>query len=133
MAQPPRIRGLSRENTPDAPAWWDRVLAVLLPFFSDTTNALTKGLTRRENMVGGTGEVTFTTKGTVADTWPVAMKHDMASRPSDWWISRIEKTSGAALANAVSLTAKLNQKNQLELTFQGLEASTEYRARIMYE
>lgn len=133
MASPPRLRGLTREAFPDAPEWWSRVLGILSPFFLDTTNALTKGLTRKENMVGDASEVTFTTKATVADTWPVPMKHRMTGRPGHWWCAGIEKTSGAALANAWSLTAKLNQSNQLELTFQGLEASTEYRARIMYE
>jgi hypothetical protein len=57
----------------------------------------------------------------------------MNSRPYACGCWDIVKTDGTALANAWSMTWGLSQQNQLELTFQGLEASTKYRATILYE
>lgn len=134
MSAPPRLRGLSRETTPDAPGWWDRVLAVLSPFIGDVTASLSNGLTRKENFRSGVNEnVRFATKATIADTWPVLVKNELNVRPYGCSLVDLERVDGADIDGAFSMTWKLNQKNQLGLTFQGLEASTEYRATIVYE
>ncbi len=134
MSAPPRLRSLTRESTPDAPGWWDRVLTVLSPFVGDVSSALAKGLTRRENMRGDFNDaVRFTTKATLAATWPVSVKHSMGDRPTSCWLGDLVRADGAAIDDAFSMTWKLSQSNLLELTFQGLAVSTEYRATILYE
>lgn len=133
MASPPRLRGLTRESTPDAPAWWTTVLASLQTFFSDVTGALDKQLTRRENMRGDWSEVEFTTKATVSDTFPVLLKHKMAETPKLVWLGWLERDDGAIITTQPTVTCRISVRGELELYFQGLSAGTKYRARVVYE
>lgn len=133
MSSPARNR-LSGETAPDAPAWWkDRVLPVLQGALGDVSASLAKGLTRQANFVGDSDDVSFTTAAVLADTWPVLRKHRMATRPQHVICSQIARKDGTALSAAWSMTWKLNQRNELELTFQGLSTSTDYVARVVYE
>jgi hypothetical protein len=134
MSAPPRLKSITKEATPDAPGWWDRILTLLNPFLTDVQSALAKGLTRRENMRGDFNDaILFTTKATLAGTWPITVKHTMNSRPTACWLGDLERADGAAIDNPFSMTWKLNEQNMFALTFQGLDVSTEYRATILYE
>ncbi len=134
MSAPPRLRSLSMETTPDAPGWWERVLAVLSPFIQDVSGALSKGLTRRENMRSNYNDkVRFTTKATLADTWPILVKNDLGMRAYACWLVDLVRIDGADIDYAPAMTWKHDDKGQFALTFHGLEASTEYRATIIYE
>lgn len=134
MATPPRLRGFTRDSIPDLPAWMDRVILLLTNVFADISGALDKNLTRRENMRGDWSDVEFTTRTTVADTYPILVKNRMApNRPSLVWGADLERDDGAIISDPWSVTWALGQSGDIELTFQGLRASTKYRARIAYE
>ncbi len=133
MSAPPRLKSVAREATPDAPGWWDRILTLLNPFLTDVQGCLDKGLTRRENMRGDFTEIEFTTSATLADTWPISAKHTMKTRPMACWHGDVKRVDGATIDNPFSMTFRLGASNLLELTFQGLAASTKYRAVILYE
>lgn len=53
MAPPPKVKAISRESIPDAPAWFDQFLLVLNNTLSATASALDRRLTRKENMLAG--------------------------------------------------------------------------------
>lgn len=136
MAAPPRIK-LSAETAPDAPDWWkERVMPSIQAAFNDIRAALDRGLTVKENHKAGEAVgVTFTTKATVGDTWPISIKNNMPGgvRPTHLWCSDLVKTNGASISAAFSLTWGLDQAGMILLTLQGLEGSTEYKASIRYE
>ena len=133
MSTPARVR-LTAETAPEAPSWWkEKLLPVIQSALADVGNALKKGLTRRENMVGDWDDVTFRTSAAVADTWPVPRKHRMAGKPEHVVCSRLKRKDGAAITAAWSMTWDLSGTNEIQLTFQGLSDATEYEARILYE
>lgn len=132
MSAPVRVK-LSGETAPEAPSWWrELVLPALLTALQDIAGALDRGLTRRENMVGDWDELDFTTGATAYQT-VVPRKHRMAERPKHVWVSQLQRYDEAELSAAWSWTWKLNQRNEIELKFQGLSNSTRYLARIVYE
>ncbi len=132
MAPPPRIKGIARESIPGAPAWVDNLLLMLNEFFSQVGAALTRRLTRKENLLasGKTG-IRFTTPAAGIEPVPVAW--DTVSRPEHVQVTKLEQANGTDIDDVWSCTWKVNQKGQILLRFQGLTASTEYFASILYE
>src|SRR5688572_24129300 len=133
MAAPPRPKSLGRDTIPEAPVWWDKVVSALNPFLTDVAAALDRGLSKENLLRGENTNVRFTTKATVADTWPVLVKPSLPMRPTHLQVTDMVKLDGSAPANAWSFTWKLSQSGMIELTGQGLEASTAYRISIVYE
>lgn len=134
MGLAPRFKRMSREDFAGSPAWFDPLFDVLNNVLGDTSNALTKNVTRSENL-SATDKVglTFKTRATIAETWPVVFKNSLATQPLHVVVSRFDRVDGAALTAAYSMTWKMNQSNEVELTFQGLDPSTDYRASVVYE
>lgn len=134
MASPPRFRRIARESIPGAPAWVEPLLLILNGALGTIALALSGSLTRREN-IRSADKVQFrlTTLAVVANTWPKAVKNELPVKVTHCACTYLAKASGAAITAAWSMTWKPNQRNEIELSFQGLEASTEYVATIAYE
>ncbi len=134
MAAPPRFKTLTREDFADAPPWFDRLVAMLNETLGALSGALARRLTRAENMLSGIREgATFTTAATVDDTWPVELKADPLVRPKHVWVTKFARQDGVPLSAAWSMSWGLTSAGNLGLTFQGLDASTQYVFSVVYE
>lgn len=129
MASAPRPLTLRKEDYQEAPSWSTRLFAQLNEFFAATAAALARGLTRSENLRSTVKTIKFTTLATAANTFPLAVKHDLPVRPSDIWVGRLRGTVSAAW----SFTWELDANGQVQATFQGLANSTEYEVRLILE
>ncbi len=135
MARPPRFRAIRPEDLPgEVPEWAQTFLLTLNDALGTIANALTGGLTREDNFRAGERVgLTFRTEATVANTWPVEVKHGMPVSPRHVVCSRMDRVDGAAHSAAWSMSWKLGTNGLIQLTFQGLSASTEYRFNLLYE
>lgn len=134
MAAPPRFKNFSREDFRGAPTWFDPLFATLNESLGGLVNAISGRLTRSENFLAGEHmDKTFTTAATVGATWPLAFRNALPTKPKHVWVTSLRRADGAALSAAYSMTWDLAGDGGLRLTFQGLDASTEYRASIAYE
>jgi hypothetical protein len=129
MAQPPAPLTLRKEDHAEAPGWIARLFEQLNTFFASSTAALARGLTRAENFRSVTKTVTFTTRPTAAETFPITVKHDLGQRPSDVWVGRLR----GAVAGPWSFTWEIDTGGNLSVRFQGLDDSTRYEARLIIE
>lgn len=134
MAAPPRFKAFSREDFPDAPEWFTTFLLPLNETVGGLVNALSRRLTRSENLLaaGKTG-IEFSTQATVDNTWPLRLKNELPIRPSHLWATRLERADGGHISTPWSLTWRLAQSGEVEIRMQGLTASTKYRLSIAYE
>jgi hypothetical protein len=133
MATAPRLLTLRKEDYRDAPSWLGKLFQQLNEQFSATGIALTRGLTRSENLRSTVKVITFTTLAVPADTFPLPVKHDLGKRPTDVWVGRLRVVSGSAGSSAWSMTWELDTLGNLSVSFQGLAASTTYEARLLLE
>lgn len=132
MAPPPRIRSISRESVPGAPAWMDPIFQILNEMFGQVSSMFAKRLTRTENLAGNQkSNIAFTTPASGNPSVPV--KWEMSSQPQHVVVSRLATADGSAIADAWSCTWKLLPDSQIQLTFQGLSVSTSYLCSILYE
>jgi len=135
MAQPPRFRAIRPEDLKgDVPEWAQQLLLALNETLGSIASALTGRLTRSENFLSGSKSGgTFRTKATLADTWPVEVKNLLPFQPTHVICSRLERVDGAAITDAWSYTWKMGANGLIQLSFQGLSVSTEYRFSLLYE
>lgn len=98
---------------------------------AETVNALSRGLTRNDNFAG-TEKVgcIFTTEATGAMTCRIA--HGMASNPTHRVCTNLERVDGEPVA-VWSVTSALISNGQVLFTWQGLVASTQYRASFTFD
>lgn len=135
MAAPPRFKTFRAEDYRGAPTWFLAFLGVINDAFTSLANALTRGLTRTENLraaekVG----FEFTTQAVVANTFPVPLKNDLGGLVKHLSASKLEAvTPRGAIVDPYSVTFLQDDKGLLQLTFQGLSGSTKYRCNIAYE
>lgn len=129
----PKPLTLRKEDYKEAPSWAIRMFLQLNEWFSVATQALTRGLVRSENMLSTVKTVSFTTATPAADTFPLAVKHDLGQRPSDVWVSRLRTTNSTAITAAWSFTWELSSSGDLSVWFQGLADATTYEARLVIE
>jgi len=76
---------------------------------------------------------TFTTKATAADTFPLSVKWNTPQAPVHVVCTKLQRADNKPLTAAFSMTWGLTQAGQLQLWFQGLDASVQYVANIAYE
>lgn len=132
MAVPPKAITLRKEDYRDAPGndgWLGRLFTQLNEHLTSVTTALTRGLTRAENMRSTVKTITFTGGG------PIAVKHDLAQRPVDVWVGRLQVLEGTAIGSgsAWSMTWDHGSDGNLSVSFQGLNSTTRYEARLVIE
>lgn len=133
MASPPKNLVLRKEDYQGSPPWLGKLFLQLNEFFTSVFVALARGLTRSENLRSTVKAITFTTLAIPDNTFPVAVKHDLGQRPTDVWVGRLRRVDGAAITDAWSLTWDLDSNGNLSVRFQGLDASTQYEARLILE
>lgn len=131
--QPPRFKALSREDFRGAPSWFEPLFILLNEVLGGVVRGLAQGLTRRENFASGIQEdIVFTSDGSgFLMNHPV--KNQLPFRPSHCWVTRLARDDGAALLAPWSMSWKLNQKNQLEVSMQGLDDTAKYVMSLVYE
>jgi hypothetical protein len=132
MAPPPRIRSIARESIPGAPAWVDPLLQLIGEALGQVSIALSRRLTRTENFYAGEKLGVFFK--TPASGVPMALvKWDTVDKPKHVDVTSLARLDGVAITAAWSCTHVLNQRGQIELSFQGLAASTDYRCNVRWE
>jgi hypothetical protein len=135
MATPPKPLSFRLDTLgADVPAWAQDVLEQINTFAAQVSESLTKGITRAENL-RGTEKVglTFTTKATAADTFPIPVAHGLPQNPEHVEDTKLERVDGAAITSAYSMTWRNGSEGQVLVTFQGLSNSTKYRVNMTFE
>lgn len=135
MAAPPRFKALRPEDLQDnVPKWGEQLLLAWNETIGGIANALTRRLTRGDNFLAGERiGGTFRTKATAADTWPIEVKNELPFPPRHVCVSKLERVDGSDITTAWSMTWRMGASNLIQLSFQGLPASTEFRFSILYE
>lgn len=134
MALAPKFRSF-RLDAVAAPADVQPDVAQSLTNSSMTQNemvhALSRGLTRRDNFAGTEKlNALFTTQASGAMTCRIA--HGMASNPKHRVCTNLERVDGTALA-VWSCNSVLQSGGFVLFTWQGLVASTQYRASFTFD
>jgi len=133
MAIPPRARGILMENIPGAPEWVRPLVEQLNSVLGGLVDGVSNRLTRRENMLSAEklGYV-FTTKPNAPDTFPLRFKNTLPVKPRFLW-ANLERKDGIAITSTWSYTWTLNASNEIEVRFQGLDASQDFRVSLVWE
>lgn len=130
--QPPRIKSFSRESVPGAPAFMEQVFLLLNEALSQISGALSRRLTRNENMYASEKMgCEFTTPATGVPT--LTIKWDVVSKPKHVDVTGLRRSDSAAITSAWSCTYDLTSTGNIQLSFQGLAASTTYRCNVRWE
>lgn len=110
----------------------DPLFQIINEAFGQLSGMLTRQLSRADNFTGNSREdITFASPGSGVAT--VTFKYTMATAPKHVNVSRLVRKDGAAITAAWSSTWTLLENSQIELTFQGLPASTSYSCNAIYE
>jgi hypothetical protein len=145
MAKPPKLKTLRPEDydfNGEASEWGPKLLQILSAFCSDVTNALSKGLTRGENLRGGRWQARFTTNATVAidsAPFPLYLTPGFQPDPKDFhlWITDIRDvtdSTDAPPSGGASPCYRLTSDGRVELRLiSGLDASRTYEVRGLME
>ncbi len=128
-----KTSGVKKEDLPEAPAWFDKVLLSLNSFMSTVSTALEGRLTT-ENFLECVEPLTFTTSAAAASTFPLKLKNKLlgGAKPIELRVAQIYKRNGVIMSAAYSREWVTNSKGEIELTFHGLENSTDYIATVIY-
>lgn len=133
MAQPPTLRTLRLEDLGDAASpELESLLGILNAFMGEVTNALQGRLTRGDNILsqGRTG-LKFRTPTSGAHVCSVA--HGLPQPVKHALVSGLKRTDNVALSSAWSSTFVNTPGAQVQFTFQGLTADTEYSFNVIFE
>lgn len=132
MASPPIFRTLRPEDYEGAPDWALKLLDVLNQTLGQLRDALSRSLTRNENMLAGSRtELPFTSAASGITT--VRVRTDLGFSPKHVVVSGLRKKSGADITAAWSATSKPVAPSSFDLSFQGLDASTDYLFNVLFE
>ncbi len=134
MAGVPRFKRLSVEDYKGAPEWVEPMFRTLNEVVGGVVDGMSRRLTRSQNFLASEAVAReFKTANHASDTEPATVKPDISVRPRHVVLSKLEKVSGGKITTAFSMSWRLLQTGEIELTFQGLEADTDYRFSITYE
>jgi hypothetical protein len=127
------LKGFRKEDFPEAPAWFDKVLGPLNAFMTAVSQALEGRLTT-ENFLAVREPLTFTTASAAASTFPLKFKNKLlgGAKPVEVRVAQIYKKSEVAMSAAWSHEWVMNGKGEIELTLHGLENSTDYVGVLIY-
>lgn len=134
MAQAPRFKGISKEFFPGAPAWTEPFFLMLNETVGQLVYALQGRLTLGENVrAGQLLDIKFVTPASGNE----AVKVKVDFTPAHFMVTHIERVDGAALTASWSYTTKPIPSNdgsnpRMAIYFQGLPASTKFKAKAVY-
>jgi hypothetical protein len=133
MARPPFYRALRPEDYDGAPDWALKMFENLNQSLGQTKDALARGLTRNENMQAGSRTaIPFTSAA--SGTTTVRVKTDLGFTPQHATVSGLRKRNGQAITAVWSATAvPTSTTGSFDVTFQGLDASTDYFFNVLFE
>lgn len=131
--KPPRFKRFVAEDYKGAPNWFVEFLTPLSEALGDIVAALTNRLTRADNFLSKSEPLAFKTAATAASTFPLRFKNKLGVKVTAASVWSFARKDGAALTGPWSVTIVPNQSDELELTFQGLENSTDYVGVLIYE
>lgn len=132
MASPPSPLNLRIEDLGDVPEWGRMLVERLNEHASEVAAALSGGITRENLAATEKLQVTFTTKASAADTFPIKVAHGLPAPPKHVACT-IARADGAAITSAWSMTSTNASEGQALVTFQGLSNSTKYRVNFTFE
>lgn len=105
----------------------DPLIAILNDALGSIANAMSRSLTRSENLRGGEKVgLRFT-----GDT--IAFRPEVPTTPKHVWCTRLTLENGSPVTAAWSLSWALTSSGTVAVTFQGLAASTTHLASFLYE
>jgi hypothetical protein len=145
MAKPPKLKTLRPEDfdfNGEATEWGPKLLQTLSSFCGDVTNALSRQLTRADNIRGEERDVIFTTNSNVttadASPWPVSITPQTATQPKNVYVTAVENlTDSSAVgvpSGAVLPIWRLDSKGNVVFRFfTSLNVDTKYRIRVVME
>ncbi len=134
MATPPQMRGFRQDDDSagDVTPGVANALAGISATLSGLIDICRKRLNRADNFEGGarTG-LKFTSPSSGNAT--VKFKYEQATRPAHVWCTDIERDDSSDLTSAYSMTWAFSGEGQIELSFQGLPASTDFTCSVCHE
>jgi hypothetical protein len=140
MARAPQLKALSQEDYKNldekAAELVEKLFKSLNPFLTDVTNGLSQGLTREENLKSFLqSDYVFITKAAAADTFPITFKNRLPGNVAakSVFVTKLQKTSGAAITTAWSMTWQANNAGDIQMWLQGLDPSIPYRLSFAVE
>jgi hypothetical protein len=127
------VKRLTMEDYPSAPSWMSDLFSSLNDALTALADGFNRRLTRGENLaMGGKVGGTFKTANPATSTAAVRIKHDLATQPKHVVVTQLLEAGG--LPTAVwSAGWRLNANGEIELSFQGLAASTLYTYSVTWE
>tara|TARA_R110002126_G_scaffold42101_2_gene122005 strand:- start:5308 stop:5700 length:393 start_codon:yes stop_codon:yes gene_type:complete len=127
MAKFSTIRRLVVEDYPkEVRPWLNKMIYILNPFLEQVYTALVNGLTLKDNSKGDVISLII-----YAGETDKLLKWDLNEKPSSVTIGQITLTNGAHPTNQITMTWLYTQSNQLDIKFNGLNASNEYRVTLI--
>jgi hypothetical protein len=132
MAPPPRIRSISRESIPGAPASLDPLFAILNDFMGSVVSALTRNLSRAENFRGNE-KVGLRFNSTATATGEVTFRPEIPTSPKHLVCTRLVLENGEPPTTVWSVSWRLTSSGTLAVFFRGLSPSVTYLCNFIYE
>ena len=127
MAKFAVIRRLVVEDYPkEVRPWLNKMIYILNPFLESVYTALVNGLTYRDNAKAQVNQLTI-----FAGETDKLLKWELNEKPTSVIIGFISTTNGTHPANQITMTWLYTQYDQLDVKFNGLDASTEYRVTLI--
>jgi hypothetical protein len=126
--QAPKLKRLNREDFKEADPWFERFVVLFNEFATVVTSALTKNLTVRDNLLSFERSSVFTF---LTSSTPVRLKNELSVPPTYVRIDQLNLyNSSSTISSAWSYTWKYRSQGEIEVSFQGLTASTQYELRV---
>ena len=127
MAKFSTIRRLVVEDYPkEVRPWLNKMIYILNPFLEQVYTALVNGLTFRDNSKAKVFSLIIS-----AGETDKKLAWDLNEKPTSVTIGQITKTDGTHPDNQITMTWLYTQSNQLDMKFNGLNSSNEYRVTII--
>ena len=127
MAKFSTIRRLVVEDYPKTVRpWLNKMIYVLNPFLEQVYTALVNGITYRDNLKSKIISLSLL----VGETDKL-VKWDLNERPTSVVLGQISKKDGTHPTNQITMTWLYTQSDQIDIKFNGLDASTEYRVTLI--
>lgn len=119
----------------DAPEWALKTFDQLNAYGAQANEVLAKGITRGDNLAGTEKlGLTFTTSTPASSTPAVSVAHGLKTGTAKHVVlGKLERTDGAAITAAYSMTWRNGSNGQALLLFQGLSDTTKYRINLTFD